>query len=299
MEIDTGMAVVRWLRDVPTLMLWGGGIYSGVLVPPALRYRLEPRFRPWQVLAAATAALSVAASLPLQAAALGGLWADALTPGRLADVLFETNLGPLWVAQAVAAAALLGLSLGRLPGRTAATAVVAGLLLAGVAAGGHAAMRAGVPGLLQRGATWLHLLAAGFWLGSLPLLFPILAEAARDTHGDAVLALRRFSTVGHAAVAGVLATGAINAALVLGHASGPGGLSWTDASPYRTLLALKIACALLMTALALLNRYGFLRQWIRGDGRAMNRIRGATLTEIGLGIMAVALVAVFGLLEPG
>ena len=91
---------------------------------------------------------------------------------------------------------------------------------------------------------------AGPGLGALvPLLIilPMLDVPAR--RGQAGVALRRFSTAGHAAVALVIATGVLNTLMILGR--------WpTDLqSPYQALLFAKILLVAAMTVLALANRY--------------------------------------------
>lgn len=125
----------------------------------------------------------------------------------------------------------------------------------------------------------------------MPLL-PTLALLDSPLGRDAATALRRFSTVGHAAVAIVLLTGVANTVLILGR--WPGDF----ASPYRTLLAAKITLVLLMTGLAVLNRYGFVPRHAQRQTRAIDEIGRATRGEIALGLGALGLVAVFGLLEP-
>jgi putative copper resistance protein D len=69
-------------------------------------------------------------------------------------------------------------------------------------------MRSGALGWLNRLSFIAHVLAAGFWLGSLPPLIASFRLAADQT-GLAIklMALRRFSRLGHAAVVIVLATG--------------------------------------------------------------------------------------------
>ena len=63
------------------------------------------------------------------------------------------------------------------------------------------------------------------------------------------MALRRFSAVGHGAVAVVIVTGIVNTGLILGHWPS----DWN--SPYQALLMIKIALVIAMALLALLNRY--------------------------------------------
>lgn len=106
------------------------------------------------------------------------------------------------------------------------------------------------------------------------------------------VAVRRFSTAGHAAVAVVIATGAMNTVLVLGQ--------WPidPATPYQALLAMKIALVFIMTALAVVNRYILVPRMTRDRIRTIQALRLATVVEIGLGFGVIALVSAFGLIEP-
>jgi len=95
-------------------------------------------------------------------------------------------------------------------------ALLAWLLLGSLGLVGHAVMRAGALGWLNRLSHVIHLLAAGFWLGSLvPLIACLRSMTDPAISTNASVALRRFSGLGHVAVATVLATGVINTWLVL------------------------------------------------------------------------------------
>ena len=89
----------------------------------------------------------------------------------------------------------------------------------------------------------------------------------------------------------VIATGALNTALVLGR--------WpTDwRSPYQALLAGKVAVVAAMTGLAVLNRYVVVPR-MRGSRSWAGAFAAAVRIEIALGVAAVACVGVFGLWDP-
>jgi putative copper resistance protein D len=195
--------------------------------------------------------------------------------------------------QATAAALLVAARRAPRRIRPGATAAMAALLLSGLALTGHAAMHEGALGLLHRANDVLHVLSAGAWFGALLPVLAILRLVARpDCRGDAVTALRRFSRAGHAAVALVLASGAANVGLVLGR--------WpTDlASRYEALLDLKVLAVAGMVALALVNRYALVPRLGRHPEATSAALRAATLAELPLGLAAMALVAVFGLMDP-
>src|SRR5699024_4184601 len=91
-----------------------------------------------------------------------------------------------------------------------------GLGLISLVLTGHASMHQGSLLAAHRANDALHVLAGGGWLGALLPLVPILRLLdAPDVGGEALLALRRFSTVGHGAVALVILSGIVNMLLVL------------------------------------------------------------------------------------
>ena len=102
---------------------------------------------------------------------------------------------------------------------------------------------------------------------------------------------RRFSGVGHVAVAIVLLTGIVNTMLILG------GLPTNFASPYQLLLAIKIALVLLMIGVALVNRYVAVPRLARTPW-ALRGIVIGTCTEMLLGGIVVALVSAFATFDP-
>jgi len=129
-------------------------------------------------------------------------------------------------------------------------ALLAWLLLGSLGLVGHAVMRAGALGWLNRLSHVIHLLAAGFWLGSLvPLIACLRSMTDPAISTNASVALRRFSGLGHVAVATVLATGVINTWLVLGR------LPINFSSLYQAMLLAKTCLVAIMLGLALINRY--------------------------------------------
>lgn len=292
MDLIGALALGRFVRDGAALLLWGGSVFL-LLTPPAVRVRLAKICVRWGVAAILALAAAVLALLPVQAAALGEGWPDAFDPGTIEALLSSTSMGTAWLVQGAAAAALLLVPL--LPGlwRSGTVAVLSAMLLASLTLTGHAALHEGWLGLVHRANDGVHLLAGGFWFGALLPLLPTLG-LLRDPaqHDGAIVALRRFSTLGHGAVALVLVTGILNAALILGR--------WPTAwaSLYQRLLIAKILLVAAMTALALLNRYAFVPRLRDRPTDAIRSIRCMTLSEVALGLGAVALVALFGLLDP-
>ena len=239
-----------------------------------------------------TAAIATVAKLPAEVASIGEGWRDSIDPTMVLDVLRDTGVGHAWAAQTIVTMVLaLGQALA--PSlRVIATALAAGLLLATLSLSGHAVMHEGLIGVVHRVDDVIHVLCAGAWFGALlPVLVILRLSARSEWRTSASVALKAFFRAGHVVVALVLASGAFNTALVLGR--------WpTDlTSPYQAMLDAKIAVVSGMVVLALLNRYVLVPRLSRRPGTLV-ALRRATLTEVPLGLAAIALVAVFGLLDP-
>lgn len=177
-------------------------------------------------------------------------------------------------------------------------------VLATLAWMGHAAATQGSDHYVHLGADIAHLLAAGAWLGALPLLALVLTHAAQRQSAAldrlAIRATRRFSPVGVACVAALLITGTINAWYLV---ATPPALLGTS---YGQLLLLKLALFALMLALAMRNRFRLtprIDETARGEahvGRAaMRQIARNGWMEATLGVAIVAIVGALGISIPG
>ena len=99
-----------------------------------------------------------------------------------------------------------------------------------------------------------------------------------------------YSSYGHLAVAGAIATGLVNAWLI------QGGLTTTTAYG----LALWVKCGLvgLMVVVALANRYLLVPRMSATDSRVQRLFLRTTQAEIILGALVLACVSVFATWEP-
>lgn len=292
--IQAASAACRFLQDGSALLLWGAFFYLAALAPRRLAEACDKKLVITRLASIALALTATAAQLPLHSADFGQGWAYAFDAPTLHAVLFQTRVGQAWQLQMLAAAALAATTVVTNPARRFATATAAALLLASLALTGHAVIPMGGWGVAHRVVDALHLLCGGAWLGALPPLLITLAALRHTEHrAEAVTALRRFSSAGHVAVAGVIATGALNTWLTLGQ----DGID--PASTYQRLLFLKVLLVAAMTVLAICNRYRWVPLLRLRPAHSLSMIRRATVAEIGLGFAAVALVAVFGLLSPG
>ncbi|HEY4252174.1 MAG TPA: copper homeostasis membrane protein CopD [Roseomonas sp.] len=291
--LQAALALDRLVQDAALMLAFGASAFTALLAPAGLRAGLRCRLRACLVAAAILACLGVLLWLPLQAGQILGGWDAALDPPMLGAVALRTATGRVWLLRAALALLLLAGLLLPARRRLQAIALLSGLLLASLACVGHAAMRDGTAGTLLRLNQGLHLLSGGAWLGAL-VPFILCLGALRDPDGarDAALALRRFSTAGHGAVALVLVTGSTNAALILGRWP----TDWT--SPYQALLSVKILVVATMAGLALLNRYWLVPRIRRHGTIALDALRIGSILEVVLGAAALAAVAIFGILEP-
>jgi copper resistance protein D len=293
-EPGTAIEICRFLHDGALLLLWGAAAFVAFLLPKPLAAETGRRLGSVPMAAAIIALLTTAAALPLDAASIGNGWSDGFDAEVLGAVLFDSTVGVALQAQA-AAGLLLLLAFAVHPrgGRMAFVAGGAALGLGALALTGHASMDQGWRLVAHRGNDIAHLLSGGAWLGALiPFVIVLKMLDAANFHWAARLALRRFSTAGHVAVALVLATGLVNIGLTLGR--------WpTDwSSPYQLLLSLKIIAVCAMTGLAIVNRYLFVPAIGRESEAVIRSIRLASVIEILLGAAAIGLVAIFGMLDP-
>jgi copper resistance protein D len=268
-------------------VLYGSGCFVAFLAPQRLRQEIRSPFRTAGVLAL----LAGLAWLPVQAAVVGDNWTSALDWGTL-SALSRTTGGTAWVVRCALALAAFGVILAK-PHASATRAVIAALLMASLVLSGHAEMDEGTRRALHIVNHILHLLSGGFWLGSLVALPAGLARLRDPTlSAEAKIALRRFSLAGHIAVALVIVTGIVDTALILD--------GWPDdlASSYQLLLDAKVVLVVAMASLAVINRYIFVPRLRRQPACAAANIRNGTFAELALGAGVLALVAIFGLMDP-
>ncbi|MEQ1864651.1 MAG: CopD family protein, partial [Micropepsaceae bacterium] len=172
-----------------------------------------------------------------------------------------------------------------------------GMYLAAIALTGHTQMQEGSARLIAVLSDALHVLAAGTWLGGIAALLMLLAAARAGGSTEeqtAVTALKRFSPVGYAVVATLLATGIANSLFMLS------SFAELIEAPYGRVLLVKLALFAAMLGLAANNRF-ILTPRLDADEtrRPTLRIFARQITVeqlVGLGVLAV--VALLGTTEP-
>ncbi|MDQ6916766.1 MAG: copper homeostasis membrane protein CopD [Pseudomonadota bacterium] len=290
-----------------------GPALRGVLSSPSEGIEWGRRLVRVASLLLAVGIASAVAWLLLEAANMSGVaLAMAIDRDTLGVVLRETFFGRVWSAR-FAISILLGATVWLMWRKRLASihrsALVAATLLAAsyaatLAGSGHAAANAGVDRWVHLGSDAVHLLAAGAWIGALPVLVSLLRRTVNTEHAAqfalGVETIRRFSAFGMVSVGGLLLTGLVNAFYLLGSLA---ALSGTD---YGRMLSLKIVLFVIMVALAAVNRLRLTPKLVvsarsagESAGRsALARVRRNALLEMAGGIAIIGIVAALGITTP-
>ncbi|MDB5505239.1 MAG: copper resistance protein CopD [Tardiphaga sp.] len=285
------LAIDRLCFDASAIAVYGRSGFITWAASESLGRLLAASSCRWAGTACLLALIAALAWLPLEAATSGGDWHVAVDGNTLWSLMVDTAVGKAWQVRAGLALVLLAVLWWHPAGRW--PFLISALLLATLALGGHARIDSGLRGVLHGLNDLVHLLSGGAWLGAL-LMLPFCLARLRDPvlGADARAALRRFSYAGHFAVGLVIATGIVNAVLILPR--GPIELG----STYQLLLAVKIGLVATMTGLALVNRYVLVPGIRAQPGRTIFQIQIGTVAELTLGLGVLALVAAFGILDP-
>jgi copper resistance protein D len=291
LDLSAGLIGCRFAHFAAAMLLFGSCAFIALIAPPDLREKLARRLRRLTQAAIALAFITALLWFLLEVgmASDGGA---ALDPRAIADLL-GTRFGEVWIVRLALGVALVGLAMAGRDADSRLMLVVCGLFLATLALVGHASMRSGALGVAQQINQALHLICAALWLGGLIPLLLILRDLRKAPDPNALIALRRYSLVGHFAVPIVIVTGIVNTRLVL--------RAWPldPASPYQLLLAIKIALVAFMALLALYNRYRVAP--LPGgapDDSALSRLSANVVIELALGGFVLALVSAFATFDP-
>lgn len=227
---------------------------------------------------------------------------EMVSADELKAVLWQTDFGRLWMARtAVGIAlgiALFFISRGKAIARPSPVSgfffAIGSVLLLTLAWAGHAA--SGIHfHMLHLAADALHLFVGAIWPVSLAPMAAFLwylhrhrplAPADRE-----IAALQRFSRINLVAVLLLVATGIVNALLMIG--------SWADlvTTPYGWLLVGKVSVVLLMISLGAYNRLRLLPR-LPSDPTLFHTLRRTVLTETLLAIVVLLIVGTMGMTAP-
>lgn len=238
------------------VFLAGLAAFAALVAVPALRAyfpeaeKVGAAFRRPIWVLAGLLLLAGAVEVPVFAARASG---ETLSPGLLAEALFGTRVGNVWIARAgfglLAAALASYASRRRSPGNWLVAFGVATVMMLTFSQQSHAAAEAR---LLPLAADWLHVTAASVWVGGLlgfPLLLlgPLRAMPAEERAEALGRTVRRFSTVASVAVAAIVLTGSYAALLDVPD------LRDLVTTPYGRALIMKLGLVAFMFPIAAIN----------------------------------------------
>jgi copper resistance protein D len=290
--LDEALVLSRLLHFTATFLLLGISAFLWKIVPGRSAGRLETQLRPLLRLSVIVTIVTALTWLVLVASSMGEGLAETGQAELMKTVLLDTSFGHAWLVRLGLIALLAATVALAQDYRSAAVVAASGLVVASLGLVGHAAMESGLMGVLHGFNHAAHLTTAGLWVGGLVPLALVLGQCRSSAdNGAALSALRRFSGVGHAVVALVVATGVINTWFILG------GWPINMDSRYQTMLVAKIGVVVVMTVLAIINRYVLLPRF-EGSSRVPRLLYCNTLVEVFLGFLAIGLVSYFATVEP-
>jgi copper resistance protein D len=300
------LIVSRLLQFAAVIVVFGCGafrLYGLALGTTTTSTNALVTFDAWfwrvTIVGAIVALLSGLSLLLGVTASMAGSAAAALDPDTISTVLFDTSFGRVWCWRLLFAFLLIGACLAPLGRRRMPAILVLSLLLL-VSLGwvGHAVEGQGVTNLVHQINQMAHLVAAGLWLGGLVPLTWLLGRARSPSGAAWISVVRdvvpRFSHVGYAAVALLVATGAVNTLLLVGSAEALAN------TPYGRLLSVKILLFSGMVVLALINRFRLLPRLRREQPSSapIAALARSVLVEQALGFAVLVVVSVLGTWPP-
>ncbi|WP_458131571.1 copper homeostasis membrane protein CopD [Pseudomonas sp. R3-41] len=258
-------------------------------------------FAPLLLATAVLGGLLSLAAMACMAWAMSGVstWAE-LWP-HIEMMVVETDLGLAWMLR-MAALLLAGVAVTlnqRWPTTSLGLVALGGAVaLATLAWAGHGAMDEGTRRNWHFITDFMHLWAAGGWIGALAAFALLLRQAEPQL---AVLArtLIGFETAGAVIVVVISVTGVVNYLFIVG----PSIVGVLD-SLYGQLLALKLILFTAMLVFAALNRFHLspLLESARQSGEhgvAVKALRRSMVLEFSVAVVILGLVAWLGTLSPG
>lgn len=316
-DLHGALVVVRAIHFVATAVATGTLLFRAAVAEPALRSAPEldgfvrQLLRRIAWIALVVTAVSGVVWLLLQAISMSGRApGDAMTDGLLMQVVDNTQFGRVCVIRAMLAILMAaGLARDHFAGGRRLTLTAAIGMMAAIAWTGHAASTPDGEGVVHLAADVAHLVAAAAWIGGLVPLALLLVAAQRgeiDHRADdrasawarfARVMVENFSLLGMFSVAALLASGIVNATILVGTFD---VLLVTD---YGRLLTLKVALFVLMLAFATINRVALLPRIASvapGEPHAavLHRLTRSCVIEIALGLAIFAVVGALGTLHP-
>ncbi|SFN64665.1 putative copper resistance protein D [Pseudomonas sp. NFACC24-1] len=257
-------------------------------------------FAPLLLATAVLGGLLSLAAMACMAWAMSGVSAWAELWPHLEMMVVQTDVGLSWTVR-MAALLLAGFAVTlnhRWPSASLGLATLAGAVaLATLAWAGHGAMDEGSRRNWHFITDFLHLWAAGGWVGALAA-FALLLRQAEPALAVLARTLTGFETAGAVIVVVISVTGVVNYLFIVG----PSVEGLLD-STYGQLLALKLILFAAMLVFAALNRFHLspLLEQARQSGEhgvAVKALRRSMVLEFAVAVVILGLVAWLGTLSP-
>jgi putative copper resistance protein D len=303
------LIVIRAIHFAATAVTTGTLVFRTAVARPAFRsaprhferVRAQTRHLTWSALVITVA--SGVIWLLLETAAMSGLpFNEAMAPSVLSTALNETQFGLVSeIRLGLVIVLAVCLAYDRFPPADWLAVAAATGLTAAVAWTGHGGSTSGELGKLHLAADALHLIAAASWIGGLIPLVLLLAQARKhptvewaSIAGDAA---ERFSILGVVSVATLMATGFVNAWILVG------SFDALFVTEYGRLLMLKIIVFAVLLVLAAINRFWLTPRLAAPpeNGTRIEALRQLTrnsIVEIAFGLAIFAIVGMLGTLHP-
>ncbi|HEY0425433.1 MAG TPA: copper homeostasis membrane protein CopD [Rhodopila sp.] len=303
------LIVIRAIHFAATAVTTGTLVFRTAVARPAFRsaprhferVRAQTRHLTWSALVITVA--SGVIWLLLETAAMSGLpFNEAMAPSVLSTALNETQFGLVSeIRLGLVIVLAVCLAYDRFPPADWLAVAAATGLTAAVAWTGHGGSTSGELGKLHLAADALHLIAAASWIGGLIPLVLLLAQARKhptvewaSIAGDAA---ERFSILGVVSVATLMATGFVNAWILVG------SFDALFVTEYGRLLMLKIIVFAVLLVLAAINRFWLTPRLAAPpeNGARIQALRQLTrnsIVEIAFGLAIFAIVGMLGTLHP-
>jgi putative copper resistance protein D len=244
----------------------------------------------------------------LSARIVGKTFNEVIADGTIWTVLARTQFGFAWELRFLFGLALAVCLLMRRAKDKGApiwqevlTTLLASAYLGSLAFAGHGQEGLGYERNIHLTADFLHLIAAGLWLGGLIPLALLLAYLRRFREENWVAAAGavagRFSNLGILAVGILLVSGTINASFLVG------GMQSLIDTRYGQLLLVKITLFAAMVCLAGFNRQ-YLLPRLFGDvgieqgSKTIQWLLRSALAEITIGLGVIIIVGLLGIMAP-
>ena len=284
-----GLALVRGIADAAMLLVFGTTVLGAVVAPAALALvspleakNVRTKLRQLGRRSSAAAIVGLGVWLVLVARSLVDATGAVPTVEAAWTVISDTTFGHIVLLEIGSLVLVVGFLLAA-PRRDAAAVIAAGLALALHGWHGHA-YGMGAPLLILSAS--LHLLAAGGWLGSLPVFALLVKELPLPVAAELA---RRFSPFGIVSALTLALTAFYQGWTLVG--------SWgaLTSTAYGSVALLKLLLLLVLVGLGAINRIWITPRLSQFDGAS--GAKSALLCSVGLELIAgLAIVLAAGLL---